>query len=88
MFINGVYDGSPHQGETMENTPNMKETIAVRIILPSGVKEIVGPRDWVAEETVRLIKLEADIGESFVEEIPAASESPRTIRFGGSRDNA
>lgn len=66
----------------MENTPNMKENIAVRVILPSGVKEFVGPRDWVAEEVVRLTKLEADIGEAFVEEIPSASAGVRTIRFG------
>lgn len=71
----------------MENTPNMKETIAVRVILPSGVKEIVGPRDWVAEEVVRLTKLEADIGDAFVEEMPAASNSLRTIRFGVGNDN-
>lgn len=72
----------------MENTPNTRETIAVRVILPSGVKEIVGPRDWVAEETVRLIKLESDIGESFVEELPASHNTKRTIHFGGSHGNA
>lgn len=66
----------------MENTPNTPQTIAVRVILPSGVKELVGPRDWVAEEVVRLVKLESDIGEAFVEEVPSASNSLRTIRFG------
>lgn len=66
----------------MENAPNTPETIAVRVILPSGVKELVGPRDWVAEEVVRLTTLESDIGEAFVEEVPSASNKYRTIRLG------
>lgn len=66
----------------MAETPSNNDTIAVRLILPSGVKELVGPRDWVAEEVIRLKKLEADIGETFVEEIPSASNSVRTIHFG------
>lgn len=66
----------------MNDTPNPATTVAVRVILPSGVKELVGPRDWVTEEITRLVKLESDIGEAFVEEIPSASNSVRTIRFG------
>ena len=67
----------------MTETPSMKDTIAVRVILPSGVKELVGPRDWVAEEVVRLVQLEADIGGSFVEEVPSATNSYRTTQLGG-----
>ncbi len=67
----------------MTETPSMKDTIAVRVILPSGVKELVGPRDWVAEEVVRLVQLEADIGGSFVEEVPSVKNSYRTTQLGG-----
>ena len=66
----------------MANTENTPKTIAVRVILPSGVKELVGPADWVAEQVTRLVTLEADIGEAFVEELPSASNSVRTIRYG------
>jgi hypothetical protein len=71
------------EASKMTETPSMKDTIAVRVILPSGVKELVGPRDWVAEEVVRLIQLEADIGGSFVEEVPSATNSYRTTQLGG-----
>lgn len=53
---------------TSETPSNTARSVGVRLILPSGVKEIVGQRDWVAEEVVRLISLESDIGESFVEQ--------------------
>lgn len=66
----------------MNDTQTPAKTVAVRVILPSGVKELVGPKDWVSEEVVRLIALESDIGEAFVEEIPSASNSVRTIRVG------
>ena len=44
--------------------------IAVRLILPSGVKEIQGNREYVIEEMQRLMDLESDIGISFAEKIP------------------
>lgn len=57
----------------------MVDKITVRIILPSGVKEISGARDFVIEETLRMINLESDIGKSFVEVIPNKQEQ---LQFG------
>jgi hypothetical protein len=57
----------------------MVDKITVRIILPSGVKEISGARDFVIEETLRMINLESDIGKSFVEVIPNRQEQ---LQFG------
>jgi hypothetical protein len=44
--------------------------IAIRLILPSGVKDIQGNREYVIEEMQRLMDLESDIGKSFAEAIP------------------
>jgi hypothetical protein len=46
---------------------NAGQTIGVRLILPSGCKILVGPRDLVEEEVSRLIYLESDLGDSFYE---------------------
>jgi len=52
----------------MMNKPEQPEqAIGVRLILPSGCKILVGPRDLVAEEVARLIHLESDLGGSFYE---------------------
>ena len=48
----------------------MTDEIAVRLILPSGVKEIQGNREYVIQEMLRMIDLESDIGKSFAEKIP------------------
>lgn len=44
-----------------------QQAVGVRLILPSGCKILVGPRDLVAEEVARLIQLESDIGGSYYE---------------------
>lgn len=82
MTNKDTYDIVEAERMEKEEALSMKDTIAVRVILPSGVKELVGPKDWVTEEVVRLIQLEADIGGSFVEEIPSATNSYRTIQLG------
>ena len=52
----------------------MTDEIAVRLILPSGVKEIQGNREYVIQEMLRMIDLESDIGKSFAEVIPNHQE--------------
>ena len=48
----------------------MTDHLKIRLILPSGVKELSGAREFVIEEMLRLTALESDIGKSFVEVIP------------------
>ena len=48
----------------------MTTEMTVRLILPSGVKEITGKRDEVVSEVTRLIDLESEMGKSYAEIIP------------------
>ena len=48
----------------------MTDHLKIRLILPSGVKELSGAREFVIEEMLRLTALESDIGKSFAELIP------------------
>ena len=48
----------------------MTDHLKIRLILPSGVKELSGAREFVIEEMLRLTALESDIGKSFAESIP------------------
>ena len=55
--------------------------IAIRLILPSGVKEIQGNREYVIEEMLRMIDLESDIGKSFAEKIPVKHNQQEQLDF-------
>jgi hypothetical protein len=57
--------------------------IAIRLILPSGVKEIQGNREYVIEEMLRMIDLESDIGKSFAEKIPVKHTQQEQLDFEG-----
>ncbi len=59
--------------------------IAVRLILPSGVKEIQGNREYVIEEMQRLMDLESDIGKSFAEKIPVKHHHQEQLDFQGEK---
>lgn len=48
----------------------MGKNITVRLILPTGVKEIYGESEEVIAEVRRLTDLESELGESFAEIIP------------------
>jgi hypothetical protein len=50
-------------------------TLTVRIILPTIVKEITGSRDEVVAEVQRLLSLESDLGRSYAEIIPAPTSA-------------
>jgi len=65
---------------------NKKNEIAVRLILPSGVKEIQGEPEFVIEEIARLSSLESDIGKSFAEKIPVKHHQEQ-INFEENYDN-
>jgi hypothetical protein len=57
--------------------------IAIRLILPSGVKEIRGNHEYVIEEMQRLMDLESDIGKSFAEAIPVRHTQQEQLDFEG-----
>ena len=61
----------------------MTDEIAVRLILPSGVKEIQGNREYVIQEMLRMIDLESDIGKSFAEKIPVRHTHQDQLDFEG-----
>jgi len=46
------------------------DQLTVRLILPTGVKEITGLREEVIERVTALVRLESDLGESYAEIIP------------------
>jgi hypothetical protein len=48
----------------------MGKNITVRLILPTGVKEIHGESEEVIAEVRRLTDLESELGESYAEIIP------------------
>lgn len=60
--------------------------ILVRLILPSGVKEIHGSRQEVIEEMHRLIDLESDIGKSFAEIILITPQQEQ-LQFGSEQND-
>jgi hypothetical protein len=49
---------------------SMTKQITVRLILPSGVKEITGEVDEVVVEIRRLTDLESELGKAYAEIIP------------------
>ena len=61
----------------------MTDEIAVMLILPSGVKEIQGNREYVIQEMLRMIDLESDIGKSFAEKIPVRHIHQDQLDFEG-----
>jgi hypothetical protein len=42
-------------------------TVKVRLLLPSGIKELEGPAEEVIAEMLRLTQLESDMGPSYAE---------------------
>lgn len=82
MCINAMYDGVPNIKEAYERHTNPSKNRRRKGHTPKWRERTGRPKDWVSEEVVRLIALESDIGEAFVEEIPSASNSVRTIRVG------
>lgn len=65
----------------------MGKQITVRLILPTGVKEITGDVEEVSVEIRRLTDLESELGESYAEILPfPTKKSMHPSQYKGAKD--